>query len=72
MSWQIKYYNDREIKTSKDLLWMAEEVAKAFKSGNVELKDKIALAELKKIYKEHLATYVIPEPIKNRFEILDL
>ncbi len=65
-NWKLISYNGRDIETKEDILWVCEEVTKAYKSGNVELKDQMALSYLEDIYSEHLG------PVKNRWELLDL
>ncbi len=70
-NWSLVSYNDRDIKTKEDIIWVAEEVLKAYKSGNVEMKDKMALSFLETYVKEY-GDLPLPIPIDSRFEILDL
>ena len=64
-------YNDREIKTQEDMIWVCKEVTKAYESGNVQLKDRMALAYLEMVHQEHIDEGCFGI-IENRFEILDL
>ncbi len=64
--WKVISYNGKEIKTKEDILWACEEVVKAYKSDNVELKDMMLLSYLKELHSDHIG------PVKNRWELLDL
>lgn len=70
-NWNLKFYNDKEIKTQEDIMWLCKEVVKAYKKGNPEIKDQMALAFLEELHKEHIEKNRIGF-IENRFEILDL
>ena len=61
-------YNGREIKTKEDVLWMCQEVKKVYESGNVGIKDVMALSHLEEILEEEYRK----NPINNRWEILDI
>ena len=69
--WNLKYYNGREIKTKEDIMWVCQEVTKAYKSGNPEMKDIMALCFLQDLHQEHIDQGYFGF-IESRFDILDL
>ena len=66
LNWKLRFYNGREIKTQEDIMWVCKEVTKAYKSGNVELKDMMLLSYLAELHSDHIG------PVKSRWELLDL
>ena len=69
--WSLKSYNGRDIETKEDIIWVCREVHKAYRMGNVELKDQLALCFLKELYEE-MGEIEFFEKIETRWEILDL
>ena len=69
--WNLISYNGRDIQTEEDIMWVCEEVTKAYKSGNIHLKDRMALSFLEILHQEHIDEGCFGI-IKSRFDILDL
>jgi hypothetical protein len=63
-------YNGRDIETREDIMWVCEEVTKAYKNGSPKLKDKVVLQWLREIHQEMKDG--VFGTIDNRFEILDI
>jgi len=69
--WELRSYKGREIKTDEDIMWVCEEVTKAYERGDMTLQDKMALSFLGKLHQEHIDEGRFGF-IENRFDILDL
>ena len=69
--WNLVSYNNKEIKTEEDILWICKEVKKAYESGHPEMKDIMALSFLKDLHQKHIDQGCFGF-IESRFEILDL
>jgi len=76
--WELHSYNEREIKTEEDLLWMAKELEKVFKNNKrvIEMKDIMALSFLKEVWREKGEEWgkriLEKNKIQSRFDILDI
>ena len=72
-------FDGKEIKTKKDILWLADELAKRYKSGKVGYEEMMGLAYLEQVrdnftdeQKQMIKNHKEKNKIKSRFEILDL
>ena len=69
--WNLKTYNGRDIKTQEGIIWLCGEVNKAYKKGNPEIKDMMALSFIKHLNSKYEKNEFF-EKIDSRFVILDL
>lgn len=72
MSWELKFYLGREIKTQEDIIWVCEQLKKRVeKNGEMSLEDLGALYYIEGLHQKHIKDGHFGI-IESRFEILDL